>query len=109
LHESGGHVLLMPPSLRDWVPAHHPVHSIDQVVNDLDLSAIYADYSEAKGQPPYNPRMMVKVWVCAYSLGIRSSRRNERCMMISDFASYRGTNSRTSGLWPPFDAGTTKR
>ncbi len=73
-------VLLMPPSLRDWVPAHHPVHSIDQVVNDLDLSAIYADYSEAKGQPPYNPRMMVKVWVYAYSRGIRSSRRLERAL-----------------------------
>lgn len=75
-----GQVLLLPPSLPDWLPADHPAHYIDQVVNELDLRAIYADYQEPRGQPPYNPRMMVKIWVYAYSRGIRSARQIERAL-----------------------------
>jgi len=46
---------LFPPSPRDWLPQDHPVYFIDEVVSQLDLSAILNDYREPKGQPPYNP------------------------------------------------------
>ena len=40
----------------------------------LDLSAIFAAYGEARGQPPYHPVMMVALLLYAYSVGVYSSR-----------------------------------
>lgn len=44
-----------------WLPEDHLAHFINEVVEKLNLSAIYDDYSELRGQPPYEPVMMVKV------------------------------------------------
>lgn len=71
---------MFPPSPRDWLPADHPVHFIDEVVEELDLSAILDDYREKRGQPPYNPVMMVKILIYGYWRGIRSSRKLERAL-----------------------------
>ncbi len=72
-----GQDYLLPPSPKDWLPPGHLAHFIDQVVDQLDLGAIYASYKEDGGQPPYHPRMMVKVWLYAFARGVRSSRRVE--------------------------------
>lgn len=72
--------LLLPPSLKEWLPSDHLVHFIDEVVEELDLSAIYASYREDRGYPPYEPKMMVKVWLYAYCMGIRSSRKVEKAL-----------------------------
>jgi transposase len=71
---------LFPPSVLDWLPKDHPAHFISEVVDSLDLSGIYNDYGEGKGQPPYNPSMMVKVLIYALSKGIRSSRKIEMAL-----------------------------
>ena len=71
---------LLPPAPRDWLPAGHLAHFIDDVVDELDLSAIYAAHDEERGQPPYHPRMMVKVWLYGFAQGIRSSRKLERAL-----------------------------
>lgn len=68
---------LLPPSLADWLPANHPAFSWSALVDELDLSPIYATYG-SKGQPPYDPRLMVKIWVYAYARGLRASRQVER-------------------------------
>lgn len=69
----------MPVSLRDWLPEDHLVYLISDVVDTLDLSEIYAPYDrELRGQPPYEPRMMVKLVLYAYTVGIPSSRRIEQ-------------------------------
>ena len=50
---------LVPPSVRDYVPAGHLVHFIrDLVRKELDLSAIFAKYTQRSGQPPYHPALM---------------------------------------------------
>jgi hypothetical protein len=50
---------LMPPSVRDWVPEGHLVWTVLDAVAALDLSAIYADYSDdGRGRPAYEPSMM---------------------------------------------------
>lgn len=67
--------LLLPPSLGDWLPKDHLAYFLSEVVDQLDLSKIYGAYQEERGYPPYDPRMMVKIWVYAYAKGIRSSRR----------------------------------
>jgi transposase len=50
---------LMPPSLLDWLPEDHLVWSILGSVEELDLSAFYADYrADGHGRPAYDPKMM---------------------------------------------------
>lgn len=71
---------LLPPSPREWLPADHLAYFIDNVVDQLDLSEVFASYEGTKGQPPYHPQMMVKVWLYGYCVGIRSSRRLERAL-----------------------------
>jgi len=68
--------LLLPPSLRDWLPEDHLVYFVSDVVDQLDLSAIHAWYGEEKrGQPPYDPVLMTKLLVYGYCTGVFSSRR----------------------------------
>lgn len=70
---------LLPPSLDDWLPAGHTARFVSEVVDDmLDLTAIYASYSNATGAPPFDPRMMLKLVIYAYSIGVTSSREIER-------------------------------
>ena len=71
---------LLPPSPREWLPKDHLAYFIDNVVDQLDLSEVFASYEGTKGQPPYHPQMMVKVWLYGYCVGIRSSRRLERAL-----------------------------
>ena len=68
--------LLLPAGLQEWLPDDHLAYFISDVVDQLDLSAITARYEhERRGGPPYNPRMMVKVLVYGYCIGVASSRR----------------------------------
>jgi len=70
---------LLPPSLDDWLPEDHVARFISDVVDDmLDLSVIYASYATADGAPPYDPKMMLKLVLYAYSTGVTSSREMER-------------------------------
>src|ERR687887_362899 len=73
-------VLLMAPVLRDWVPDGDLAHFVADLVDSgaLDLSAIYGDYTEERGFPPYDPRLMVKLLVYGYAVGVTSSRKLER-------------------------------
>jgi transposase len=68
-------MLLMPPSLSDWVPEDHLARFVSDLVDTLDLSAIEDTYTEERGYPPYHPCMMVKVLLYAYCTGTYSSRR----------------------------------
>jgi len=68
--------LLLPPNLRDWLPEGHLAYFVCDLVDELDLSAIEAHYeAEKRGQPPYHPRLMVKLLVYGYCVGVRSSRK----------------------------------
>jgi transposase len=73
-------VLLMSPVLSEWLPEGHLAHFVSDVVESgaLDLSAIYCAYEEERGFPPYDPRLMVKLLVYGYAVGVVSSRKLER-------------------------------
>ena len=78
--------LLLPPSLRDWLPEDHLAYFVSDVVDNLDLSAMDAVYgTEKRGQPPYDPLMMTKVLVYSYCIGVFSSRRIET-RLVEDIA-----------------------
>ena len=72
-------VLLLPPSLDDWLPADHTARFISEIVDDsLDLGSIYSSYTNATGAPPFDPRMMLKLLLYAYSTGVMAPREVER-------------------------------
>jgi transposase len=69
--------LLFPPSLHDWLPDNHLARFLADVVNALDLDAIYLSYSEkdGRGMAAYAPAMMVRVLLYGYATGVYSSRK----------------------------------
>ncbi len=74
-----GQSFLMPPSLDDWLPQDHTARFVSEIVDDgLDLTEIYESYANATGAPPFDPRMMLKLLLYAYSTGVTSSREVER-------------------------------
>jgi len=73
-----GQGLLLPPSLDDWLPAEHVARFVADLVDEhLDLSRIRAAYTEGRGAPPYDPRLMVRILLYGYTIGVRSSRAIE--------------------------------
>ena len=69
--------LLLPPSLHDWLPEKHLARFLVDVVDALDLGAIYESYEEkdGRGQAAYDPAMMVRVLLYGYCMGSYSSRK----------------------------------
>ena len=72
-------VLLLPPSLDDWLSEGHLARFVADLVDEvLGLGPILADYTEKRGYPPYDPRLMVRLLIYGYTTGVRSSRAIER-------------------------------
>ena len=81
-------VMLVPPSLDEWLPEGHLARCIAELVdNELDLSRFYASHKKAKGQPPYDPRLMLRIMLYGYCVGVRSSRQVERA--CTDVVAFR--------------------
>jgi len=72
--------LVMPTSLRAWLPESHLVYFVLDVVASLDIEAIDRAYQskDHRGERPWDPRMMVALLIYGYCIGVRSSRRLER-------------------------------
>jgi transposase len=71
--------LLLPPSLREWLPEGHLAWFVIDAVAQLDLSAFYAAYrADGHGRAAHDPAMMVALLLYCYAIGERSSRRIER-------------------------------
>ena len=68
-------VLLMPPSLRDWLPEDHFAWFVLAAVAEMNLSAFYGTATVARRT---DPAMMVALVLYAYAQGRRSSRGIER-------------------------------
>jgi transposase len=70
---------LLPPDLRDWLPAGHLAWFVLDVVDQLDLVPFYrAHRDDGHGHPAYDPKTLLGVLLYAYCLGVRSSRQLER-------------------------------
>src|SRR5262245_600632 len=78
--------LLLPPSLREWLPEDHLAFFVSDLVDQLDLAAITSIYEdEERGYPPYHPVMLTKILVYAYCVGVFSSRKIQR-RLVEDVA-----------------------
>jgi transposase len=85
---------LLPPSVHEFVPAHHLAHFVRDTVREaLDLSTILDTYTEDRGFPPYHPGMMVALLLYGYSRGVYSSRQLARaCEERVDVMAVTGLN-----------------
>src|ERR1022692_4517423 len=69
--------LLLPPNLRDWVPADHLVHFILDAVEALDLRQVKVN-TRGTGSEQYPPPMMLGLLIYSYATGLFGSRRIEQ-------------------------------
>ena len=70
-------LLLLAPSLHDWLPEKHLARFIIYVVSQLDLTTIRAQYA-GRGSAAYQPEMMLALLCYGYATGVFSSRKLER-------------------------------
>lgn len=75
-------LFLMPPDVRDWLPAGHPALFLVEVVESLDLSRFVAASrtTRDRGRPAYHPKVMVGIVLYASMTSVVSSRRIERAL-----------------------------
>ena len=87
--------LFLPPTVQDFVAEDHLARFVlSLVIEDLDLSEITGTYGSEKGQPPFDPVMMVALLLYAYCCGIYSSRRiSKACRERVDFMSIVGLDA----------------
>src|SRR5205807_5535719 len=65
---------LLPPDVRDWLPADHLAWFVIDAVAQMDLSAFYAAYrADGHGRAAYDPRLMVTLVLYAFATKVRSS------------------------------------
>ncbi len=69
--------LLLPPDLRDWVPADHLVHFVIDAVEQLDVKTARVN-ERGTGSEQYPPRMLLGLLIYSYATGVFSSRQIER-------------------------------
>jgi len=70
---------LLPPDLRDWLPAEHLAWFVFDVVDQLDVQPFYRVHrADGHGHPAYDPKTLLGVLLYAYAIGVRSSRQIQR-------------------------------
>lgn len=72
-------LLLLPPSVDQFVPVSHEVRLFDALLGALDFSPLLAAYPGG-GAPAYDPRMLMRVVVYGFWRGIRSSREMAKAL-----------------------------
>lgn len=72
-------LFLLPPDIREWIKDDHLVWFIEDTIKQMDIAGFYRSYREdGKGGSAFEPSMMLHLFLYAYCLGERSSRRIER-------------------------------
>ncbi len=69
--------LLLPPNLKDWVPANHLCLFIVDAVEELDLHQVKVN-DRGTGSEQYPPRMLLSLLIYSYATGVFGSRRIEQ-------------------------------
>ncbi|MSU65395.1 MAG: IS5/IS1182 family transposase [Opitutus sp.] len=69
--------LLLPPDLRDWVPADHLVHFVLDAMETIDTRSAPGN-TRGTGSEQYPPSLLLGLLVYSYATGTFSSRQIER-------------------------------
>lgn len=74
---------LLPPDMREWLPASHLVWFVIDVVARVDTSVLHDRHpNDGVGRRAYDPDMLLALLVYAYCTGQRSSRQIERLCQV---------------------------
>jgi transposase len=74
---------LLPPNMREWLPANHLAWFVVDAVESLDLEKFYSAYrSDGWGRAAYEPKMMTALLMYSYCLGEQSSREIEKACEV---------------------------
>ncbi len=72
-------LFLVPPDMRDWLPAGHLLWFVLDVVERIDTSSLHARHpNDGVGRRAFDPDMLLALLVYAYCTGQRSSRKIEQ-------------------------------
>jgi transposase len=74
-------LLLRPVEVEKLVRPDHLVRAIWELVGQLDLTSYTAEVKAVEGvagRPPYHPRLLISLWIYAYSQSVGSAREVER-------------------------------
>jgi len=69
---------LLPAHVKDVLGDDHLCFLVHEVVEACDLSALQSQEEDAGGQRPYDPRMMLKIWLYGFSVNVRTTRKLEQ-------------------------------
>jgi len=69
---------LLPAHVRDVLGADHLCFVVHEVVEACDLSAFEKQEENAGGQRPYDPRMMLKIWLYGFGVNVPTTRKLEQ-------------------------------
>lgn len=72
-------LMLLPPSVNDFVLPNDPVRVFAEILDSMDHGMVISKYSGG-GRPAYDPVMMLKVLIFGYCEGIQSSRHLDRTL-----------------------------
>ena len=94
-------LLLMPPSLSDWLPSEHLAWLIVDVVAELDLSGFYRLLrADGRGGTSYDPGVMLGVLLYAYCVGEhRAAGSSSVSVTMSPFGWLPRISNRTMPRW----------
>ena len=68
--------LLLPPNLEDLIDENHPVKTVSEIIDRINLEGLIKNY-KGGGSSAYHPRMLLKVLIYGYLCNIFSSRKLE--------------------------------
>jgi transposase len=69
---------LLPAHVKDVLGPDHLCFVVHEVVEACDLSAFEKQEEDVGGQRPYDPRMMLKIWLYGFSVNVRTTRKLEQ-------------------------------
>jgi len=69
---------LLPAHVKDVLGADHLCFVVHEVVEACDLSVFEKQEEDAGGQRPYDPRMMLKIWLYGFGVNVRTTRKLEQ-------------------------------
>ena len=83
--ENRDQITLLPECLDDYIDEDNVVRAIDAFVDRLDLTGLGFTKAElaACGRPPYDPAMLLKLYIYGYLNRTRSSRRLESLARVN--------------------------
>lgn len=69
-------LMILPPSLEDFLSSNHPVRTVNEVINKIDINPLLKKFPGG-GTSSYHPRLLLKVLVFSYLNNVYSSRKIE--------------------------------